>query len=117
MACHVHNRGKKVITHPRAVFLSVELGCVKSVPRLKCYNYFMNYKEILKFLSGFQAAHLLSHIYAQYALTRGFLEPHTFNFRLFQITLTSKLNSVAIVVNLILLALFLHYAYFHKPKK
>lgn len=77
----------------------------------------MNYKEILKFLSGFQAAHLLSHIYAQYALTRGFLQPHTFNFRIFQITLDAKWNSMATMVNIIILALFLHYAYVHKPKK
>lgn len=63
-------------------------------------------REILKFLSGAQAFHLLTHIWFQIY--------GQFPFKFFFVTITTAFNAWAIFYNGIILAMLVYFAYIYK---
>lgn len=70
-------------------------------------------REILKFLSGFQAAHILAHI----ALAFSDALPFTVDLGLISINFTENFNKWAIFYNMLILAVLVYFAYFGKNRK
>lgn len=70
-------------------------------------------REILKFLSGFQVAHIIAHI----ALEFSDALPFMINLGLFKINFTENFNNWAIFYNVLILAVLVYFAYFEKNQK
>lgn len=66
----------------------------------------------MKFLSGFQAAHIIAHI----ALELSDALPFTIDLGLFKINFTENFNGWAIFYNVLILAILVYFAYFRKSR-
>jgi hypothetical protein len=81
-------------------------------PSAKCYNEFMKWREVFKFLSGAQAAHLLVHFLLEFSDAL----PFSINLGIITINLSEEFNQIAVFYNVVILAVLLYFAYWHKTK-
>lgn len=73
----------------------------------------INWREVLKFLAGAQTGHVLSHLSLEFSNAM----PFTVDLGIIQIPFTEDFNKVAILYNLLVLAVLLYFTYFKKQKK
>ncbi len=65
------------------------------------------WKEVVKFLAGFEAAHLLGHVLLQF----GAILPLEFGLGSIDINFTEGLNVAAIIVNTLILVVLVYFGY------
>lgn len=70
-------------------------------------------REALKFLSGFQTAHVIAHIVLEFSDAL----PFTINLGFIKINFTENFNHWAVFYNLLILMALIYFGYFGKHRK